>query len=46
VSLEKKLSKEVKENSQAFYKYSASKMKTRVTICDLRKQDGHLTKLG
>lgn len=40
---EKKLAKEVKDNPKAFYKYASTKMKTRVTVCDLKKQDGNMT---
>ena len=41
---EKKLSEEVKQNVNAFWKYANSMRKTRTTIPDLKRKDGSLTK--
>jgi hypothetical protein len=40
---EKKIAQEAKSNPKAFYKYAQSKLKTRVTVSDLKQPDGSLT---
>jgi ribosomal protein S20 len=40
---ERKIAQEAKANPKAFFKYAQSKLKTRVSVSDLKKPDGSLT---